>query len=398
MALGITARATPCTLPADFADNDDDCDDGDDAINPDATEVCDEVDNDCDGKTDDDDASLDTGSAELWYRDRDGDGFGDESFTRYACEQPSSYVDDASDCNDNRSTINPDATEVCDKQDNDCDGYTDDDDTGLDTGTALPFYADADGDGYGDPDVGVRLCSLASGYASAPSDCDDADTLVNPGASEKCNSTDDDCDGATDEGYTGSGEDCPAGSCLELLVEDTASPDGDYWVDFDGTATETRCDMTSDGGGWTLVYEDDFESTVDTGWSDTSTTSCSGWGTTVLGGTDGSTTDTLSIDLDLYGIGHNKIWVQLDYTAIDSWDGESASMDVDGRTLWSTTFSHTDASYDSCGDTGWPDQFERVDESTTHTASTVTLSVDNGLDQSASDESMGIDNLEVWVR
>ena len=67
-----------------------DCNDLDPAINPDATEVCDGEDNDCDGTTDEDDAA----DAPTWYADADNDEFGDANNTTAACEQPEGYVTD----------------------------------------------------------------------------------------------------------------------------------------------------------------------------------------------------------------------------------------------------------------------------------------------------------------
>jgi hypothetical protein len=62
------------------------------------------------------------------------------------------------------------------------------------------YYADDDGDGYGDPDDSIVACSAPAGYVSDKTDCDDANAAVNPGANEVCNGIDDDCDGQIDEG------------------------------------------------------------------------------------------------------------------------------------------------------------------------------------------------------
>ena len=83
-----------------------------------STEVCDGLDNDCDGSTDE-------GVKSTFYRDADGDGYGDASLTTQACSAPTGYVSDPNDCNDNNVNINPGATEVCDGIDNDCDGSVD---------------------------------------------------------------------------------------------------------------------------------------------------------------------------------------------------------------------------------------------------------------------------------
>ena len=70
----------------------------------------------------------------------------------------------------------------------------------LRTGCDSAFYGDGDGDGYGDPGEEVRGCAAPDGYVADATDCDDAAGGVNPGATEVCNGTDDDCDEGTDEG------------------------------------------------------------------------------------------------------------------------------------------------------------------------------------------------------
>ncbi len=113
-------QLTQCEQPAGYVLDDTDCDDTDEAVNTDGVEVCDGVDNDCDGTSDNDDAT----DASTWYADADGDGFGDSSTTTTACEQPSSYVDDTSDCDDTDGTVYPGAQETpSDGTDQNCDGY-----------------------------------------------------------------------------------------------------------------------------------------------------------------------------------------------------------------------------------------------------------------------------------
>jgi hypothetical protein len=64
------------------------------------------------------------------------------------------------------------------------------------------FFADADGDGYGNPDVVVQDCNVPVGYVSDNTDCNDNNAAVFSASTETCNGLDDDCDGQVDEGLT----------------------------------------------------------------------------------------------------------------------------------------------------------------------------------------------------
>ena len=183
------APVEACEVTEGFAGNPDDCDDTDGSISPNAVEICDDVDNDCDGSVD-----ADAIDQQTFYADTDGDGFGDPTAPTESCDTPSGYVSDASDCDDGASAVNPDAVEVCDDADNDCDGDIDSDATDKSS-----FYADSDGDGYGSS-VSTTACDLPSGYADVSGDCDDGDDEANPGETEVCDGTDNDCDGDVDEG------------------------------------------------------------------------------------------------------------------------------------------------------------------------------------------------------
>jgi len=177
-----------CSQPSGYVENSDDCDDNCNVCYIGASEVCDGIDNDCDGNTDNN--TLD---AITYYRDNDGDTYGDPSNTILECSLPSGYVENFDDCDDYCNVCYIGASEVCDGFDNDCDGNTDND-----ASDAIAYYADNDGDSYGDPSNMVLECSPPPGYVENDDDCDDNCNVCYTGASEVCDGYDNDCDGNID--------------------------------------------------------------------------------------------------------------------------------------------------------------------------------------------------------
>ncbi|MFA5946968.1 MAG: putative metal-binding motif-containing protein [Patescibacteria group bacterium] len=178
-----------CTPPAGYVANESDCNDASKSVNPSATEVCNSLDDNCDGKIDDNAAD-----AKTWYLDGDKDGYGGVTSTK-ACSAPAGYVAASTDCDDATALVSPAGTEVCNGKDDNCDGSVDNGATGSAT-----YYRDSDNDGYGDSSKSVSQCSPPAGYVLNATDCDDAKSGVNPGKTEVCNGVDDDCEGGIDEG------------------------------------------------------------------------------------------------------------------------------------------------------------------------------------------------------
>ena len=180
-----------CYKPDDFVDLGGDCDDGDSSVYPGAPEYCDGIDHDCDDLTNEDD-SID---AKEWFLDYDLDGFGDADNSIVACFEGDGYIADNTDCDDSSYSVNPDAPEYCDGEDNNCDTVIDED-TALDADT---WYIDSDADGYGTTTTTTASCSQPSGYASLSTDCDDSVSYINPGADDGP-LNDYSCDGTVDSG------------------------------------------------------------------------------------------------------------------------------------------------------------------------------------------------------
>ncbi|MEA3360338.1 MAG: MopE-related protein [Thermodesulfobacteriota bacterium] len=153
-----------------FTENQGDCNDRNEEINPDATEVCNGIDDNCEN-------GVDEGVKITYYMDSDGDGYGDPMFPTEACKAPAHCVTDNTDCNDSDANEHP----------------------------GQIWYKDADNDGYSDATI-LICCPRPNGYkatsdlTSTSVDCDDANSSINPSVAEVCNGIDDNCDGQTDEG------------------------------------------------------------------------------------------------------------------------------------------------------------------------------------------------------
>ncbi len=205
-----SSKVEACQAPSsDYVTLGGDCNDHDPNVHPGAVEVCNGKDDNCNGV-------IDEGFDKFWFKDADGDGYGDSSQSLQSCEDQAGYVHVGGDCNDNNPGIHPGAYDTCrDGVDQNCDGIVDngwgqefcngeDDNCNgqIDEGVIKTFYRDADGDGYGVTSDTVRGCTAPAGYAEQPGDCDDLDPNIHPGVFDVCgNGVDENCDGTPDNGW-----------------------------------------------------------------------------------------------------------------------------------------------------------------------------------------------------
>jgi hypothetical protein len=178
-----------CFQPTGYVSNATDCNDNNISINTSASEICNGLDENCNGQADDGLGFIN------YYFDFDLDGFGTLGNMENACAQPVGFVPNALDCNDDNSYVNPDAIEICNGLDEDCDGENDN------SVVFATFYEDADGDTYGDPATGQDFCLIPTElFVDNGDDCDDTNATINPSATEIWeNGIDDDCNPNTSD-------------------------------------------------------------------------------------------------------------------------------------------------------------------------------------------------------
>ncbi len=178
-----------------------DCDDLNSDQNPGATEVCgNNIDDNCNGSQND----LNAAGCTTYYFDGDSDTYGLSGSTgKCLCTVSGSYkATKLGDCDETSAAINPAATEICDGKDNNCDGTIDENGA---TGCTVRYY-DGDNDGYG---ISLSACTCASNApytASQTGDCDDTNANMNPGKPEKCDNIDNNCNSKVDEGCNKDGD------------------------------------------------------------------------------------------------------------------------------------------------------------------------------------------------
>ena len=189
----------------------DDCDDGMSGVHPGVPDNCNARDDDCDGATDEEPTLV-------FYRDIDGDGFGDDGESVLACGRPDGFALEPGDCDDSQTNVFPGAFETCDGEvDHDCDESIDED-----CDCDPRDFPVACGSDVGECTVGQQRCELGR---VTPCDAPRLPGDVAEGCGE---GRDEDCDGNVDEGVL---VDCWPDSDRDGYADALVSPDRQCRVD-----------------------------------------------------------------------------------------------------------------------------------------------------------------------
>ncbi len=294
-----------CTSPAGFVLSNLDCDDSNAAIHPDATEILGNgIDDNCNGQIDEDNsngldededgvpdnidnclgianpnqidedgdgvgAACDCDDSELiglncsdgcltFYADNDGDSFGNPNIIRIACTAPAGFVLSGLDCDDTNPNINPLAIEIPDNGiDDNCNDLVDE------STSAILWFLDADGDGFGTSAVDSMSIAQPRGFVNNDEDCDDTNQLIYVGALELVDNLDNNCDNQVDnfdgscDDFTNPGEvganqiicpDNPTPSVIENIV----APSGGSGI-MEIMWMRTTDDPSSGNAQWMLI-------------------------------------------------------------------------------------------------------------------------------------------------
>ncbi|MES2642227.1 MAG: MopE-related protein [Myxococcota bacterium] len=215
-----------CELSSGYVGDNTDCDDTDPVINPGVVEICDyaDVDEDCNGSSDDDDRDVAESSFLSFYEDTDGDGFG-RGGAEGACDASAGYADNSEDCDDDDSATNPDALEVWyDGVDADCSG-------GSDFDQDRDTY---DAESYGGDDCDDRANAVYPGardewYDGVNADCSSGSDFDADGDGQESDEWGgNDCDDSDDDVYYGAYESGSVDSNCDGVVRAMPFADADY--------------------------------------------------------------------------------------------------------------------------------------------------------------------------
>ncbi len=183
-----------------------------------------------------------------YYRDYDGDGYGDPNTSYDATFQPSGYITNRTDCNDYDSSIHPGATEIRgDGIDQDCNG--------SDLASLNTYYRDYDNDGYGDPDSPYETQSQPSGYVTNNTDCNDYDSSIHPGATEiPEDGIDQDCNGSDLSSIDPDVEAFVTRFYQQCLSREPDTGGLEHWADSLNNGDKTGAELAT-----SFVFSEEFE-------------------------------------------------------------------------------------------------------------------------------------------